>query len=107
MRAQRTDHLTIPEFVLEDDPNCATVDPELFFPQETEYINGSIRYVYKNLAAAKKVCEPCPLKMQCLEFALKNGEFGIWGGTTEEQRRNLRRRFKLGKIPRYKTPISW
>jgi WhiB family redox-sensing transcriptional regulator len=47
---------------------------------------------------AKAICwgkydgRPCPLLSQCLEFALVNNErFGVWGGTTPEERRGIRK----------------
>lgn len=34
----------------------------------------------------------CPLRQQCLEFALYNNEkFGVWGGTTEADRKVMRK----------------
>ena len=41
--------------------------------------------------AAKAICAGCPVIEQCLQFALDGGESGIWGGTTEDERRQLRR----------------
>lgn len=59
---------------------CRGVDPRLFFPTEnTVAINE-----------AKKYCKSCEVKRECLEYSLLNGEYGIWGGTTERQRRNMR-----------------
>ncbi|WP_405010169.1 WhiB family transcriptional regulator [Kitasatospora sp. NBC_01539] len=44
-------------------------------------------------AAAKTVCTRCPVRRQCLEYALAAGEqYGVWGGTTEDERRALRSR---------------
>ncbi|MBO1032094.1 WhiB family transcriptional regulator [Tessaracoccus sp. SD287] len=61
---------------------CAQTDPEAFFPEK----GGSTR-------EAKKVCETCTVKQECLEYALANDErFGIWGGLSERERRRLRRR---------------
>ena len=41
---------------------------------------------------AKKVCQACPVKDQCLEYALKNRvDHGVWGGTSERQRRRILR----------------
>jgi WhiB family redox-sensing transcriptional regulator len=46
---------------------------------------------------AKQLCGKCPVKLECLEFALRNEEaHGIWGGTTMRQRRDLRRMQKRG-----------
>ena len=61
---------------------CAQTDPEAFFPEK----GGSTR-------EAKKICAQCPVRAQCLEYALANDErFGIWGGLSERERRRLRRR---------------
>jgi WhiB family redox-sensing transcriptional regulator len=41
---------------------------------------------------AKAVCELCPVRQKCLDYALMNGEkFGIWGGTSERERRKIRK----------------
>ncbi len=62
------------------DALCAETDPEAFFPEK----GGSTR-------EAKRVCAGCPVRLQCLEFALGNDErFGIWGGLSERERRRLR-----------------
>src|ERR1700746_3197459 len=59
--------------------------PELFFPV------SDIRAARAQVEAAKKVCRHCPVKGICLSWAMDNGqEAGIWGGTTEEERRQLR-----------------
>lgn len=60
---------------------CAETDPEAFFPEK----GGSTR-------EAKRICEQCDVRAECLEYALKNDErFGIWGGLSERERRKLRR----------------
>ncbi|WP_456569617.1 WhiB family transcriptional regulator [Blastococcus sp. SYSU DS0539] len=62
------------------DALCAETDPEAFFPDK----GGSTR-------EAKRVCTGCPVRAQCLEFALASDErFGIWGGLSERERRRLR-----------------
>ena len=64
------------------DALCAQTDPEAFFPEK----GGSTR-------EAKKICQQCEVKSECLEYALANDErFGIWGGLSERERRRLRRR---------------
>ncbi len=61
---------------------CAQTDPEAFFPEK----GGSTR-------EAKKVCDSCEVKRECLEYALAMDErFGIWGGLSERERRRLKRR---------------
>jgi WhiB family redox-sensing transcriptional regulator len=62
------------------DALCAETDPEAFFPEK----GGSTR-------EAKRVCVGCPVRMQCLEYALDNDErFGIWGGLSERERRRVK-----------------
>jgi WhiB family redox-sensing transcriptional regulator len=41
---------------------------------------------------AKRICLACPVRKRCLAWALELGAAsGIWGGTTEDERRALRR----------------
>jgi WhiB family redox-sensing transcriptional regulator len=42
-------------------------------------------------APAKAVCAECPVRRDCLDYAVTHGErHGIWGGTSERERRRLR-----------------
>lgn len=60
---------------------CAQTDPEAFFPEK----GGSTR-------DAKRVCSACPVREECLKYAMDNDErFGIWGGLSERERRRLRK----------------
>lgn len=55
--------------------------PDLWFPGRGE-----------STAEAKAICRVCPVRAECLEHAVRNGEkFGIWGGRSERERRRLRR----------------
>jgi WhiB family redox-sensing transcriptional regulator len=61
---------------------CAQTDPEAFYPEK----GGSTR-------EAKRICESCEVRAECLDFALANDErFGIWGGYSERERRRLKQR---------------
>ena len=41
---------------------------------------------------ARTICATCPVRAECLQHALEVGEkFGIWGGTSEKERRELKR----------------
>jgi WhiB family transcriptional regulator, redox-sensing transcriptional regulator len=62
---------------------CADMPTELFFP------HGDA--TGKQVREAKKVCGGCPIAVQCLTWAIENNEHGIWGGTTVNQRKELRR----------------
>ena len=47
----------------------------------------------EQIEAAKAVCFQCEAQAACLEFAIiSNQDSGVWGGTSEEERRVLRRR---------------
>lgn len=51
----------------------------------------------KKFKLAKKICESCPVKKQCLDFALENEEMhGVWGATSERTRRVMRRNIRNG-----------
>lgn len=65
---------------------CRDTDPDLFFPV------GTTGPALDQIAAAKAVCNTCEAQAPCLEFALAtNQESGVWGGTSEEERRKLRK----------------
>jgi WhiB family redox-sensing transcriptional regulator len=66
---------------------CAETDPEAFFPEK----GGSTRAA-KSICNGSKNAAPCPVKDQCLAYALEHDErFGIWGGLAERERRSLKR----------------
>lgn len=66
---------------------CTQVDRDLFFPTS----NGG-RY-QQQVADAKTVCAGCPVIEPCLQRALDlHPVHGIWGGTTEAERRQLHAR---------------
>ena len=52
---------------------------------------------HENAREAKVTCQGCPVRAECLEWALTGGPdgsgewFGIWGGTSERERRIIRR----------------
>jgi WhiB family redox-sensing transcriptional regulator len=65
---------------------CKDSHPELFFPI------GSTGDALEEIDAAKAVCRTCPVRRECLAFAIEtNQESGVWGGMAEDERRRLRR----------------
>jgi WhiB family transcriptional regulator, redox-sensing transcriptional regulator len=71
---------------------CAHVDSDLFFPV------GVTGPAVPQIAAAKAVCAGCEVRETCLDFAIAtNQEYGVWGGTSEEERRLLRRAWRAGQ----------
>ena len=58
---------------------CKGIDSDIFFSNFT-----------KDADAARAICAKCPVKPDCLEYAIANKETeGIWGGTSEIQRKNI------------------
>lgn len=62
-----------------DDANCRGVDIDIFFSLDD--------LDQKN---ALELCKACPVRRECLQDALEQHEmYGIWGGTTESDRRSM------------------
>jgi hypothetical protein len=60
--------------------------PHVFFPEDEPDV-----YLRKKLIkVAKEVCNDCPVRLRCFDYALSAGMVGIWGGTTAEERAKLR-----------------
>ena len=61
---------------------CRDADPDWFFPGHEG-----------DTSAALRVCRGCPVREDCLEWALETRvRYGVWGGLTERERRRLLRR---------------
>ena len=69
---------------------CRGVATDLFFPA------GDVApEPVAQAERAKAICQECVVREECLQFALAtNQEFGVWGGTTESERRTIRRRLR-------------
>ena len=64
---------------------CRDESPSLFFPSDGVGVE-----------VARRVCQDCPVKVECLEYALTNGiDHGVWGGASERERRRIARRRRL------------
>ena len=60
-----------------------TSQPDLFFP-------NSKAEERKSLTAVAKFCDGCPVRKECLEYALNEQIFyGLWAGTTPAQRQMM------------------
>jgi WhiB family redox-sensing transcriptional regulator len=69
-----------------DSAQCLGEDPELFFPV------GRTGPAHRQAEEAKAVCRRCTVMADCLDWAMETGQdFGVWGGTSEEERRTLKR----------------
>ena len=60
---------------------CISQPPDLFFPESA-----------KSNSPAKRICEMCAVRLECLDYAIEtNQQFGIWGGTVERERSTIRK----------------
>jgi WhiB family redox-sensing transcriptional regulator len=70
--------------------HCIGEDPDLFFPI------GTSDPALDQVEAAKAICQACPVRADCLEWALVTcQDAGVWGGLDEEERRVIRRARRL------------
>jgi WhiB family redox-sensing transcriptional regulator len=61
---------------------CRGMNPSVFFPTD-----GA------GFEAARRICLECPVRTECLEYALEHRiDQGAWGGTSERERRRILRR---------------
>ncbi|GIU85530.1 MAG: hypothetical protein KatS3mg009_0045 [Acidimicrobiia bacterium] len=64
------------------DAKCRGAAPAAFFPSDG-----------LGVESAQRVCTTCPVRVECLEYALANRiEHGVWGGASERERRRILRR---------------
>lgn len=65
---------------------CATIDPDLYFPNREDGITREVKI-------ARKACIGCPVRLNCLLVAVEGPriESGFWGGMTTVQARALQR----------------
>jgi WhiB family transcriptional regulator, redox-sensing transcriptional regulator len=70
---------------------CAQADPDAWFPDKGQHAVAK---------TAIRVCRACPVRAQCLDYALSGADTwggiatGIWGGTTPAERDRLRQQRK-------------
>lgn len=65
----------------QDSALCAQTDPDIFFPEK----GGST-------TPATSVCAQCPVRAECLEYAISHDiRHGIWGGMSDNDRRRISR----------------
>lgn len=68
-----------------DDAACRTTDIDFIPPPDLPRWDA-----YRLEHAAKAICATCAVRNPCLLWALDNQEFGIWGGTTANERARMR-----------------
>lgn len=64
---------------------CYGGNTNLFFPTKEDHSSCSLQ-----IAMSRLICVTCPVRIDCLKFALENNEkHGIWGGIVPRDRRKL------------------
>jgi WhiB family redox-sensing transcriptional regulator len=87
MREAQVEIVEVPSMAWGGRARCAAADPTLFFP------DGTPAEVRAKLAAAKRLCAECDVRLPCLRWALLTGqEEGVWGGLGAKERRRHRNR---------------
>jgi WhiB family transcriptional regulator, redox-sensing transcriptional regulator len=67
---------------------CREMDPAIFFPSD-----GT------GVTVAQVICADCPVKVECLEYALaERVDHGVWGGASERQRRRILSRQRMSVL---------
>jgi WhiB family redox-sensing transcriptional regulator len=68
------------------DAACTGMGPEVFYLEQGKKAENNMK-----IRAARQVCNHCPVRRECLQYALDNHiGFGIWAGTTPQQRKRIR-----------------
>ena len=65
---------------------CREFDPASFFPSDGVGVER-----------ARRICAECPVRIECLEYALEYRiDHGVWGGASERERRRILRSRRVG-----------
>lgn len=64
------------------DAMCKDMDTNIFYDSEEELV-------------LRAICGGCPVRNECLDYAVRNLEYGFWGGTTATERAKIRRGRKM------------
>jgi WhiB family redox-sensing transcriptional regulator len=77
--------LELPQFFAE--ARCVGKEPTVFDGENQ-----------KAIAEAKKICNTCPVRIECANWAIRTQEFGVWGSLTPEERRKKAKGMKVVDI---------
>lgn len=88
--------LDLTEAILENGGvECAEV-PLIFFPEDFKAKTKGQDFETGRLAeiTARQICMRCPVMAKCLKVGMYE-DYGIWGGSTAEQRKKIRKEKQL------------
>jgi len=69
--------------------SCQGIDTEMFYPESNAIEQEDLRII-------KRICNGCPVREMCLEWALCHEREGIWAGTRMHDRRVMRQKLRIG-----------
>jgi len=72
-------------------PTCAEIGIDFYYLAEDEKNERELSFYDENHYQAVLVCKTCPHIAECLNWATYREPYGIWGGTTPGQRKEIRR----------------
>lgn len=71
-----TVHQNKPDWMKDPSRACRGLPPEWFYGEDSHEM--------------VKLCQECPVIVECLDYAVENHEYGTWGGTSERARAKIR-----------------
>ena len=75
---------TFQEKMFENPPECTEMDPDYWFADEHD---EEEKHGRSEQAIARTVCNRCPLKLDCFQYAIENKIMeGVWGASVPQQR---------------------
>jgi WhiB family redox-sensing transcriptional regulator len=86
----------IQNFEWMDKANCKDAEnPDVFFPPREKALYKQIADEAKEFCFGKNGNNPCPVRLNCLIFAInEDEEHGIWGGLSHRERNALVRKWQ-------------
>lgn len=67
---------------------CAQIGGEFFFPESPAEVIANKKYL-------EPICGECEFRVECLEYAVTHNVEGIWAGTSDRQRQEIRRKLHI------------
>lgn len=77
-----------------ESPLCREIGGDLFYSgdeDDPEFVDNN----FVNTQLAKKICQGCDHKIDCLNWGLKHEAYGVWGGLSPRDLTLLRAKKKI------------